>query len=367
MSSKTKDTALSVTAYHNTDVADLIEQTTVELTNTAKEKAKDLAEQGFPKEGEDLNPYTSWLTSACNVLKSKVATKLNLSGLRSKGSALLARYKKREEDLTKQTTELTSRTRELKKEVEKINAEDALQDIKSWKFVHPIIIALIFSECIALEQVMAMLSSSGFITRVVIALSMCLCTYFFAKSHVIQTRKVKGTWAFIPVHLLYLFSVGAIFYFLSEMRMSYLSSMQPEMAERTNGTIFLVVSMMYYCATAVAKMIYMPSRADRIRALKYTQKRQELNTMVKDLEDGKKELEGLPESRERDLYEIYSLLRMSEHYLDQVNHAYEGIVGELILINNISRHDAVVISAEKNYKGGVIPQLEEYQITTQEL
>ncbi|MCR9171550.1 MAG: hypothetical protein NXI10_03595 [bacterium] len=367
MKSTTKDTAVSVTAYHNTDVADLIAETSVELTNTAKEKAEELAEQGLPKQGEeDLNMYISWLTAACNVLKSKVATKLNLSGLKSKGAALLSRFKKREEELTKKTTELSSRKRDLKKEVDKINAEDALEEIKRWRIVHPVIIALIFSECIALEQVMATLSSAGFILRMIVALAICLCTYFFAKSHVINTRKVKGTWKYIPLHLVYFASVSTIFYFFGEMRMSYLNSMNPEMAERTNSIIFLIVSLTFYAGCAVAKMIYMPSKEDRMRALNYTKKRKELIEMEKALETAQKELQDLPEERERALYEVFSLLKMSEHYLDQVNHSYEGIVGDFVLTNTIARHDGAVISVA-NFKGGVIPPLEEFQITTQEL
>lgn len=366
MSKKNKDTAVSVNAYHNSDCAELIQETSLSLTNTSKEKGEELAEASLPRPQDDLNSYTSWITSQCNTLKSKVLSLLNVEGLKSKGAALLARFNKREGELEHTTNELNSRIRDAKKEVNKTNAEDLLAIIKKWRVVHVLIVILIGIEAIALEQAMGVLSSSGMLARILISGGVSLCTYFLAKKHIIESRKAETRIKQILINLGMFALAGTVFMLFGSLRMYYLEVMDQDMAERSNEWIFAGVSMVFYLGCVVANSMYMLSADDRKRALNYKRKREELDALSTKLEDVQQELKALPLQREEDLYEIYSLIKMSEKYMEQVDHAYESIIGEFILHNTIKRHDGVSISITQ-YKGGVIPPLKEYEFKISEL
>lgn len=366
MGKNKKDTAISVTAYHNSDCAALIEKTQLDLTNTARQKAEELAEAELPKTDDDPHSFTSWITSQCNTLKSKVLSLLNVEGLKSKGASLLERFKTREEELKQSKTELSSRIRDAKKTVNRTNAESVLAIIKRWRVVHFFILALIGIEALALEQAMGVLSSSGLPARLLISAGVSLSTYFIAKKHVIESRKAETRVKRILVNAAMFGLAGTVFLLFGFLRMYYLETMDEKMAERSSEWIFAGVSMVFYLGCVVANSMYMPSSEDRERALHYTKNKEALTGLESKLEGVTKELDALPLEREKALYEIYSLIKMSEKYMEQVDHAYESIIGEFILHNTIKRHDGKSISIAQ-YKGQTIPPLKQYEFNLEQL
>ncbi|GAB5417048.1 MAG: hypothetical protein Crog4KO_19140 [Crocinitomicaceae bacterium] len=359
-------TAVQTNAYFRSDVEQFMQDTSTQIMDMGTASAKELGDSGLPNVDDDLDTYTSPTTSAWNVAKSKVLSMLNVEGLKARGAALLKRFKKDEDELTKKVTELTSRSKELKKEVDKKNADEILRDIRIYGIVHPILIAVLGIEGISLESVMAMMSSSGFVARVAIATGICICTYFVARIHVVNTRKAKGKASYIPLHIAYFLGTLSVFWLLGTLRMSYLESMDPDMAGRTSVYVFAGISFFFYIGTVTAKLIFMPSKADFKYAMEFTRKRDELQKMNKELESAQKELKALPEKREAALYEAYSLLKMSEKYMEQCDQLHRQAISSFIIQNNLARHDGKTISA-KQYRGGDIPLLTQYEFTTEEI
>lgn len=366
MKDQNSDASVSVQGYFSSDCEMLIAPFIIEFTNTTKQKAEELAEAKLPRTDDDLNSYTSWITSKFNTLQTKVLSKLNIDGLKSKGFSILTRFKKREDELSDKSIELISQIREKKKEVDKSNAQDILAEIKQWRFVHLVIVLLVCSEIFALEQAMGALSSSGIIGRSIIASAVCICTYFIAKKHVTLSREAETKIKRVAVNIGMFTLAGTIFYLFGTLRMHYLGTMDEDFANRSNAWLFAGVSSVYYLGCVLAKSIYMPTALDRKRAIYYTQKKNELDEMNLEQKEIEKELKELPQQREDALYEIYSLIKMAEHYQAEVNHGYQTVIGEFILHNNIKRHDGKTISISQ-YKGGIIPPLEQYEFKTEEL
>ena len=360
------NTAMSAHAYFDSECEELIHTSTIELTDIAKEKAQDLAEAALPRVTDDLNTYTSFITAKCNTLKSKVLSKLNVEGLKSKGRSLMERFTKHEDELKATCTELLSRLRDMKKEVSRLNAEDILGDIRRWKLVHPVILILIGIEALALEQAMGVLSSAGIHVRILISAGVCLSTYFLAKKHVILARKAEDRIRRIIVNIA-MFSVsGLLFLLFGTLRMQFLSVMDTDLADRSNEWLFSGVSMTFYLGCVIAKSMYMPSADDRKRATLYTQMKEEYLGLQTSLKLAETELKTIPQEKEEALYKFYSLIKLAEKYTNQVDHAYQAIIGEFILENTIKRHDGNNISTAQ-YKGGMIPPLTHYEFNNEEL
>ena len=356
-------TALPTVGYHRSDCENLIAEVSQRVKNTALEKAESLAEAKQPAPNVDLHTYTSWITAEMNSLKSKILGLLNIEGITSKGASLLARFEKREAELRDVLQESGSKIREQKKELAKINAEGILEEIKRWRVVLPIIVLLLLCEGVSLESAMGALSSKGIIARSVIALAVCIATFFVAKMHVIQARAARSTFSRVLVHLGMFTLAFGIFFALSTMRMSYLERMDTELAERSSTIVFTLVSAVFYLGCVFAKSIYMPSSDDRKQATTYLSKKKALSVIEKEYETTKTELASMPKEREQALYEIYSIIKMAEKYAIQVDHAYESIIGEFLLHNTLRRHDGVVLSLNQ-YKGGIVPPLHEFTFKT---
>lgn len=366
MNKSHQDTAVSVMAYHNSDCDELIASVQLEMTNTAKERAELLAEANQPRLEDDLNNYTSSITAGFNTLKSKVLTLLNIDGLKSKGASIVNRFQKKEEELTDERTQLESKIRDQKKEVKKVESEDILDRMKKWKSVNLIIILLLGVEAIAMEQAMASISSQGFIARLVIALSVSISTYFIAKMQVTQARKAHGRFKRALIHLGMTTLAISTFYAISMLRVGYLEEMNPQLADRAHPIFFTAISALVYLATVFATSMYLVSRQEQKKAKDYLTKKNELKELEQKFEKVDQELKALPELKENQLYEVFSLIKMAETYLERIEHIYTHVIGDFILTNNIKRHDGKSIGTAQ-YKDGVIPPLVQYQFNTEQL
>lgn len=366
MKTKQNDTAVSVMAYHNSDCDTLIASVQLEITNTALEKAELLAEANQPSLEEDLNNYTSLITAGFNTLKSKVLTLLNIEGLKSKGASIMSRFEKKESELTNMRTQLESKIREKQNEIKKIDSEDILDQIKKWKSVNLIILLLLGVEAIAMEQAMASISSQGFIARLVIALSVSISTYFIAKMQVVQSRRVQGILLKVLIHVGMTSLAVLTFYAISILRIGYIQEMSPQLADRSHPIFFTAISSLIYLATVFATSMYLVSQKDRKKAKEYISKKNTLEEMESSFKAVYQELESLPQKRENQLYEVYSLIKMAETYLERIEHIYASVIGEFLLANNIKRHDGKSIGIAQ-YKDGVIPPLVQYTFNTEQL
>jgi uncharacterized membrane protein YciS (DUF1049 family) len=293
---KSKQTnEVSTLAYVNTDVEELIASVHLEIKDTAMSKAEQLAEIKLPSDQEDLNSQTSFIRAKYNTLKVRVETLLNREGLISKGESLKKRFTDKKKELKEKFTILENEVRLKGKELKAKNATDILDRMRRWKVVHPIIILILIGEAFISEAAFAALTSQGILARLGLGLLISMCTYFFVKYQVIQSRKIYNGFKRL------LFSLGmtalsiAVLYALSTMRMSYMEVANPELAHRVSPLIYTLVALTMFLGSLFATSLYFVSNADRKRAKEYLKMKREFELKEKEFKTVDDELKALPQ------------------------------------------------------------------------
>lgn len=367
MKKKNKDTAVAVMGYHNSDVQDLIQNVHSEIQETSLRKSEELAEEGLPSVEEDLNNSTSWITSKYSDLKNQILSLLNAEGLMSKGSSLSKRFNQKEQELTEEKTELASKLRAEEKELKANNAEDLKDDVKLWKrIIFPIIILASIGEVIGMEQSMGAINSSGVISRILLSIGLVIGILFISKFQVYYTRKISSKILAFGFNVIMFLLAGIVFYGVAELRLNFLAMTNSNAFSNANPLFFILISYAYYLGLTFASFMYHVPKEEQKRLKQYLVLKAEVEQKRECLDVVTKELKVLPINKERELYEVYSLIKMAEKYVSSVEHLHDATVSEFILNNNLKRHDGKTISISQ-YKGGVIPQTAQIQFNIDQL
>ncbi len=366
MKSQHNSNPVTVVTYENSEVEQMITKVHLEIRDQAVQRAETLAEAKKPGINDDLYNSTSWITAKYDALRARVLKHLNIEGMMSKGESLLKRFNAEEQELRAKHTECESILRKTNKEFTDRSAGHILDRINAWKRVNFLIILLLGSEAIATEQAMAAITALGILARLGIALALSIFTYFVAKFHISYSRGIASRRVKMLFHLGMLSLVFGLFFGLANMRMVYLTEMNPDLASRTSTILLMVVSGAFYIGTCFATSMHSVDTIDRERAKNFLRKKAEVERLEEQLAELERELKELPERREMALYECYSLIKMAEKYLLEIEHLYAETIGEFVLANSTARHDGHSLTLSQ-FKGGVVPPLQSIQLNPEHL
>lgn len=299
------------TVFYKESIQELLTEHHERGVRIAEESAAELALINKPEANKaSLDGFTSNLTSIYRSLASRVAKRSGVEHAKGQKKILTARFNKREEELKDSIDELNISSTRMKADLDAMDIEKIKTRKRTWdKVIHPLIILLLFGESLMNQQSLSLLNSSGFIFRIILAISISSVLYLLIWGMVRVWRLAKTSTAKWSVLIGGTSLVILCMYTLAIMRLDYLNSL-PNSQTEVSVHLLVGINALFFISSLVAKLHFGITPEEKSTLKLFERLESEYQEKIDALKVLKDELSVLPKKRDDEISECDSVIVM---------------------------------------------------------